>query len=125
MSTTEHEPSATGTMGTVVSGRTTTSSPSTADELQVPRTRTSSAWVAAAVGAVLVLLMLVFILQNSSKVQMDFLWMEFSLPLGVAMLLAAVLGALIVVSLGIGRMLQLRLAAHRHRKADRRAASRH
>jgi putative membrane protein len=92
-------------------------------ELEVPRTRTSSAWVAAAIGALLVLLMLVFILQNGDTVQMHFLWTDFSLPLGVGLLLAGVLGALIVVALGIGRMLQLRLAARRHRKADRRAAA--
>lgn len=92
-------------------------------ELEVPRTRTSSAWVAAAVGALLVLLMLVFILQNSDTVEMHFLWTDFSLPLGVGLLLAGVVGALIVVALGIGRMLQLRLVARRHRKADRRAGA--
>lgn len=113
MSTTEHEAQTT-TGDEAVSG---------APELEVPRTRTGSAWVAAATGALLVLLMLVFILQNSQKVQMDFLWTDFSLPLGVGLLLAAVLGALIVLALGIGRMLQLRLAARRHRKADRRAAA--
>jgi uncharacterized integral membrane protein len=90
-------------------------------ELHVPRTRTSSAWAAAAAGALLVLLMLVFILQNGDRVRMQFLWMDFSLPLGVALLLAGVLGALTVVVVGMGRMLQLRLAARRHRKDDRRA----
>lgn len=114
MSTAEHEAQTTAT-GDEAAPRT--------PELEVPRTRTSSAWVAAATGALLVLLMLVFILQNGDKVQMNFLWTEFSLPLGVGLLLAAVLGALIVVALGIGRMLQLRLAARRHRKADRRAAA--
>src|SRR6185503_12751117 len=57
-------------------------------ELEVPRTRTSSAWVAAASGALLLLLMLVFILQNGDKVRLHFLWLSFSLPLGVALLLA-------------------------------------
>jgi putative membrane protein len=89
-------------------------------ELEVPRTRTSSAWVAAAIGALLLLLMLVFILQNGAKVRLHFLWMDFSLPLGVALLLAGVFGALIVVLVGMGRMLQLRLVARRHRKDDRR-----
>jgi uncharacterized integral membrane protein len=78
--------------------------------------------VAAAAGALLVLLMLVFILQNGDRVRMRFLWMDFSLPLGVALLLAGVLGALILVVVGVGRMLQLRLVARRHRKEDRRAA---
>src|SRR5688500_3737832 len=52
------------------------------DELEVPRTRTGSAWFAAAVGAVLVLLMLIFVLQNGDKVQMTFLWVDFTMPLG-------------------------------------------
>lgn len=91
-------------------------------ELEVPRTRTSSAWVAAAIGAVLLLLMLVFILQNGDKVGLHFLWIDFSLPSGVALLLAGVFGALIVVLVGMGRVLQLRLVARRHRKDDRRAA---
>jgi putative membrane protein len=90
-------------------------------ELEVPRTRTSSAWVAAALGALLLLLMLVFILQNGDKVRLHFLWLDFSLPLGVALLLAGVFGALIVVLVGMGRMLQLRLVARRHRKDDRQA----
>ena len=93
----------------------------TADDLEVERTRTSNAWAAAAVGAVLVLLMLIFVLQNSDDVRMDFLWMHVTVPLGAALLLAAVIGALIVVSLGVGRMLQLRLAARRHRRADHQA----
>ena len=90
-------------------------------ELEVPRTRTSSAWVAAASGALLLLLMLVFILQNGDKVRLHFLWLSFSLPLGVALLLAGVIGALIVGLVGMGRMLQLRLVARRHRKDDRQA----
>jgi uncharacterized integral membrane protein len=45
------------------------------------------------------------------------LFFEGSAPLGAALLLAAVLGALIVGLLGAGRLLQLRLAARRHRRA--------
>ena len=96
-------------------------SPVPSQEFEVPRTRTSSAWVAAAIGVLLTLLMLVFILQNGDRVRMHFLWMDFTLPLGVALLMAGVVGALIVFVVGIGRMLQLRLAARRHRKNDRSA----
>ena len=90
------------------------------EQLELPRTRTGTAWAAAAVGALLALLMLVFVLQNSDDVPMEFLWMDTEVPLGAGLLLAAVIGALIVVSLGAGRMLQVRLAARRHRRADRR-----
>ena len=91
----------------------------TREPLDLPRTRTSSAWVAAAFGVVLVLLMLVFILQNGERVPMEFLWFDLRVPLGAGLLLAAVLGALVVVLLGVGRMFQLRLAARRHRRAHR------
>ena len=89
------------------------------DELTIGRTRMSRAWAAAAVTLVLALLMLIFILQNGRDERMRFLWMDFTLPLGVALLLAAVGGGLLVVLLGIARLTQLRLAARRHRKAGR------
>jgi uncharacterized integral membrane protein len=89
------------------------------EEMVVPRTRTSSTFVMAVVGLVLALLMLVFVLQNDSRQDFEFLWLDFTLPTGVAMLLAAVVGGLIVALLGLGRMLQVRLAARRHRDADR------
>lgn len=90
------------------------------DDMVVERTRTSSVFVMAAVGLVLALLMLVFVLQNDESHDLEFLWAEFSLPSGVAMLLAAIVGGLIVALLGLGRVIQLRLAARRHREADRR-----
>jgi uncharacterized integral membrane protein len=89
------------------------------DELIIGRTRMSRAWAAVAVTLVLALLMLIFILQNGRQERMQFLWMHFSVPLGAALLLAAVGGGLLVVLLGIARLAQLRLAARRHRKAGR------
>jgi Lipopolysaccharide assembly protein A domain len=40
------------------------------------------------------------------------------LPLGVALLLAAVLGVLLVVIPGTARIIQLRITARRHRRLD-------
>ena len=88
------------------------------EDLRVPRTRVSAAWTLAAAGAVLALLMLVFIFQNSGDVPLKFLWLEGDVPLGAALLLAAVLGALLVVLLGAGRLFQLRLMARRHRRSE-------
>lgn len=92
-------------------------------ELAVGRTRTATLFVAAAAALVLALLMLVFVLQNDDSQRLEFLWFDFTLPTGVAMLLGAVVGGLIVASLGLGRVLQLRVAARRHRRAGRRATS--
>ena len=91
------------------------------EEFVVERTRTSTVFVMAAVALVLALLMLVFVLQNGDRERLEFLWFDFTLPAGVAMLLAAIVGGLIVASLGLGRVVQLRLAARRHRQVDRRA----
>jgi uncharacterized integral membrane protein len=44
------------------------------------------------------------------------------MPLGVAMLLSAVCGVLLVVLAGAARISQLRTTARRHRRADTRRA---
>jgi uncharacterized integral membrane protein len=101
--------------------RVTTPTMSPPEEFVVERTRTSTVFVMAAVALVLALLMLVFVLQNGDSERLEFLWFDFTLPAGVAMLLAAIVGGLIVASLGLGRVVQLRLAARRHRQVDRRS----
>ena len=93
---------------------------STTDSLRLERTRTSTAWIAAGAALAAALCMLIFILQNSQSIQMDFLWVDFSLPLGVTVLLSMVIGGLLVVAIGTARVLQLRLAARRHRTDHRR-----
>lgn len=85
---------------------------------QVARTRTGSYYAAAIAFAVLLLLLLIFILQNGRSVQVSFLGFNGHLPLAVAMLLAAVVGALLVGLLGIARVIQLRHTAKRHQKED-------
>lgn len=87
-----------------------------------PRTRTASLFATSVAGLVLAVLMLVFVLQNDARQQLEFLWLDFELPTGVAMLLSAVVGALIVASLALGRLVQLRLAARRHRQAVHRGS---
>jgi len=84
----------------------------------IRRTRLGGAWVAVALFAVVLLLLLVFILENSQQVNIGYFGAHGHLPLGVALLLAAVLGILLVVIPGGGRMIQLRRTARRHRRAD-------
>ncbi len=61
---------------------------------------------------------LVFILQNGQRARVRFLMADGTLPLGVALLFAALLGALLVLVAGAARVLQLRVVARRHRRAD-------
>jgi putative membrane protein len=85
---------------------------------QVARTRAGSYYAAAIAFAVLLLLLLIFILQNGRSVRVSFLGFDGHLPLAVAMLLAAVIGALLVGLLGLARVIQLRHTAKRHQKQD-------
>jgi uncharacterized integral membrane protein len=84
----------------------------------VLRTRMGGIWIAAVSFAVVLLLLLIFILENGKKVDISYFGAHGHLPLGVALLLAAVLGVLLVVIPGTARIIQLRLVARRHRKRD-------
>lgn len=91
----------------------------TRPELTIDRTRTGGLWVAAIGAAIGILLLLIFILQNTEQVEVSLFGANPDLPLGVALLLAAVLGALIVALIGTARIVQLRMVARRHRGADK------
>jgi uncharacterized integral membrane protein len=78
-------------------------------------TRVSAAWVAVAVGLVLLLLLLVFILQNQQRAGVHFLWLDGSVPLGVALFAASILGGGLVAIAGASRIVQLRRSARRGR----------
>jgi len=93
-----------------------------APPLKIKRTRTSGLWVAVGFFAIILLLLLIFILQNGAKVNVSYLGAHGHLPLGVALLLAAVCGVLLVVLAGAARISQLRAVARRHRRADARRA---
>jgi uncharacterized integral membrane protein len=80
-------------------------------------TRISAAWVATGVALVLLVLLIVFILQNSTKVEVRFLGTSGSIPLGMALLIAAVGGGVVVGIAGIARVTQLRLTARRRRRS--------
>jgi uncharacterized integral membrane protein len=83
----------------------------------VEPTRTSMVWTMVGIGVVLLFAILVFILQNGQRVR--FLMVNGTLPLGAALLFAALLGALLVLVAGAARVLQLRVVSRRHRRADR------
>ena len=82
------------------------------------RTRTSGLWVAVGFFAVVLLFLLIFILQNGQDVGISYLGAHGHLPLGVALLLAAVCGVILVVLAGTARISQLRAVNRRHRRAD-------
>jgi uncharacterized integral membrane protein len=97
--------------------------PQTPPQHRIKRTRTGGIWVAVGFFAVILLLLLIFILQNNTEVGVSYLGMHGHLPLGVALLLAAVCGVLLVVLAGTARIGQLRATARRHRRADAKRAA--
>jgi uncharacterized integral membrane protein len=74
------------------------------------------------VGIVLAILVviatLIFILQNNRDVQIDWLGFHARLSLAIALLIAAVGGALVPILAGGARIIQLRVARRRARKEE-------
>jgi uncharacterized integral membrane protein len=62
------------------------------------------------------LLLLIFILENTERVKVSYFGATGHLALGVALLLAAVGGALLVAIVGTARISQLRLYAKRQQR---------
>ena len=79
----------------------------------VPRSRTGGLYAGLILSAVVLVVLLVFVLQNLDPVQVRFLGLAGRLPVGVALLLAAVAGLLLVAIPGGLRILQLRRVAKR------------
>ena len=92
--------------------------PPTGRQHVVRSTRMSRVWSEIILFALVLLVLLIFILQNGQRVKVSFLGAHGHLPLAVAMLLAAVAGALLLAIPGIGRMVQLREGGRRHRNAE-------
>ncbi|GAA2855856.1 lipopolysaccharide assembly protein LapA domain-containing protein [Pseudonocardia halophobica] len=80
-------------------------------------TRTGGMWVGLILSAVVLLFLLIFILQNLDPVRIYFLGAAGTLPTGVALLLAAIAGVLLVAIPGTARIVQLRRAARKGRRA--------
>jgi uncharacterized integral membrane protein len=88
----------------------------------VPATRASHSWLAVAPGLAGLVVVGIFIFQNLRSVRISFFTVSGSLPQGLALLLAAVLGAIVVLCLGSVRIIQLRKVARGHYRAAAKAA---
>ena len=84
-------------------------------------TRAGAAWVATGAALLLLILLIVFMLQNSTKVEVQFLGLAGTIPLGIALLIAAVGGGVVVAIAGVARVTQLRMSARRVRRGGTRA----
>lgn len=86
-------------------------------ETRVKSSLAGSTWAALIIGALLLIALLVFILQNQQQAELNVLSWTFEFPAGIAYLFAAITGALIMALVGGVRMLELRRQVKRQRKA--------
>jgi uncharacterized integral membrane protein len=86
------------------------------EPLQLERTRTSSTWVAVAVAIIFLVLLIIFIAQNDRKVPLHFLGANGTVSEALALVAAAVAGAILVLAISAARILQLRIAGRRHNR---------
>jgi uncharacterized integral membrane protein len=82
------------------------------------RTWASTVWASTGAALLLLVLLIVFILQNLTQVDVHFLGFTSSIPLGVALLIAAVGGGVVVAIAGAARVTGLRVSARRARRAS-------
>lgn len=86
----------------------------------VPVTRTGVAWWALGFSLLLLVVVLIFVLQNLTDATTSFFGLRWTIPLGLDLLLAALLGGVIAFLLGAARMLQIRRVARRYARGRNR-----
>jgi|CZKT01.1.fsa_nt_gi putative membrane protein len=78
-------------------------------------TRISSMRTGLVVGVLALIVLVIFIIQNARVVQVSFLGLDLRLSLAVALLVAAIAGALLMAAAGTARITQLRRIIRRDR----------
>lgn len=87
------------------SGTPTTDGPLKAE---VPASGAGRTWVALSIGMVLLVLLLIFIIQNMQQASVHFFGWSAHFPAGIGFLISALIGAAIVFLIGTVRIVQLR-----------------
>ena len=96
------------------------SHPSQHQGSEVKFTRAAALWSSLILGFLILIVLLIFIAQNTASTPFTFLGWHWNLQLGVAILLAAVCGGLITALVSAARMFQLRRVAKKNLVAARR-----
>ncbi len=80
------------------------------------RTSISSARTALIISVLALIVLVIFIMQNADAVKISFLGAQVRVSLAVALLIAAIAGALLMAAAGTARITQLRMAMRRDRR---------
>ena len=91
--------------------------PAAPPENAVKFTKAAALWSALIPGFLILIVLLIFVAQNTESAQFAFLGWTVEPAAGVAILAAAVCGGLLTVAAGTARIVQLRRAAKRNLKA--------
>lgn len=86
----------------------TSAEPTPAQPTKVKGSIAASTWIALIIGFLLLILLIVFILQNQQSVELNIFAWSGAFPAGIAFLLFAIGGALFMALIGVWRMLELR-----------------
>lgn len=86
------------------------------DPEQVRHTRISATWAAVFVAVLFGIALVDFIAQNTLDVRVHFFSVSGRMPGAVALLAAALAGAIVVLAVGVSRVVQLRLNMRRQRR---------
>lgn len=103
--------------GVLESGTSSADKSSRAHEARYRHTRTSAVWTSTVVAVLFAIALIDFIAQNTRDLRVHFFTVSVQVPVSVALLVAAVGGAVVVVAIGVGRVAQLRLTLRRQRKS--------
>ena len=85
------------------------------EPVKLTPTRTSAMWLGVWAGVLVVILLIIFVAQNTAGVEINFLWMSGRISLALAMLIAGVAGAIIAMAVAAARIIQLRRMVRRAR----------
>ena len=85
---------------------------------RMPHTRTGAAWFGICAAALVFVVLIVFMLQNTRSVEVNFVGMHGNLPLALALLIAGVGAAILTMVIGTARITQLRRLSRRQERRD-------
>jgi uncharacterized integral membrane protein len=83
-----------------------------------PRTIAGATWVVACIAALVLVVLIVFIAQNSGPARISFFALHGHFPLAVILLAAVAVGCLLTLTVGSARILQLRRIVRRRHRED-------
>jgi uncharacterized integral membrane protein len=86
------------------------------EPVRAQRTRISTTMVAVTVAVIFLILLIIFIAQNNRSVSIYFLGANGQISEAVALVVSALAGAALVLTIGVARIAQLRIAGRRHNR---------